>query len=231
MKVYAVIPSGGIGKRINALLPKQYIKFNNKEIIVYTLENFQSLDLIDEIIIASQPEFIPLLEEIKKAFSFNKISKIVEGGSERQLSVFNAVKSIAPSEDDLILVHDAVRPLTPKSVLENAILTAKEFGASVVAVRAKDTLIKGNDLVDNYVDRSEIWYAQTPQTFRYKIFKHAMLKAESENFLGTDESMLVKRAGFDVKIVEGSSLNFKITTDDDLKIFGKIFEDIGSKSF
>lgn len=224
MKVFAIIPSGGIGKRINSPLPKQYIKFNGKELIAHTLSLFQNSNLIDEIIVPSQKDYFSLLEEIKIKNGFTKLSKIVEGGSERQDSVFNAVKSISANEEDLILVHDAVRPLLPESVLELSIKYAKNFGAAVVAIKAKDTLIKGNDYVQSYVDRNEFYYAQTPQVFKYSIFQAAMLKAELENFIGTDESMLVHRAGFKIKIVEGSSLNSKITTDDDVKLFEKIFD-------
>ncbi len=224
MKVFAIIPSGGIGKRINSPLPKQYIKFNGKELIAHTLSLFQNSNLIDEIIVPSQKDYFSLLEEIKIKNGFTKLSKIVEGGSERQDSVFNAVKSISANEEDLILVHDAVRPLLPESVLELSIKYAKNFGAAVVAIKAKDTLIKGNEYVQSYVDRNEFYYAQTPQVFKYRIFQAAMLKAELENFIGTDESMLVNRAGFKIKIVEGSSLNSKITTDDDVKLFEKIFD-------
>jgi 2-C-methyl-D-erythritol 4-phosphate cytidylyltransferase len=224
MKIFAIIPSGGIGKRINSPLPKQYIKFNGKELIAYTLSIFQNSNLIDEIIVASQKDYFTLLEEIKIKNGFTKLSEIVEGGSERQASVFNAVKSIPAKEDDLILVHDAVRPLLPESVLESSIEHAKKFGAAVVAIKAKDTLIKGTDYVQNYVNRNEFYYAQTPQVFKYGIFKAAMMKAELERFLGTDESMLVHRAGFKIKIVEGSSLNFKITTNDDVKLFENFFD-------
>ncbi len=222
MKVYAIIPSGGIGKRINNPLPKQYIKFHGKELIAYTISVFQDCKLIDDIIIASQKKFFHLIDEIKSKYGFTKITNIVEGGSERQFSVFNAVKLLNANSDDIILVHDAVRPLLPENILINSINSAKEFGASVVAIKAKDTLIKGHSSVENYIDRSEFYYAQTPQVFRYDIFRQAMQKAETENFVGTDESMLVKNAGYEIKIVEGSSLNFKITTNDDAKIFAKI---------
>ena len=224
MKVYAIIPSGGKGKRINNPLPKQYIKFNGKELIAYTLQVFQECSRVDEIIVASQNEFIHLIEEIKIRFGITKLKKIVQGGQERQNSVFNAVKSVNPMSDDIILVHDAVRPLLSQKILNESIESAVSYGASVVAVKARDTLIGGNDLVQNYVDRNGIYYAQTPQAFMYEIFMKAMVKAESENFIGTDESMLVKRAGFDIKIVEGSSLNFKITSDDDIKLFQFISE-------
>lgn len=224
MKIYSIIPSGGIGKRINTPLPKQYIKFHDKELIAYTLEVFQQSNLVDEIIVASQKEYFDLIEEIKKRFGFSKLTNIVEGGKERQDSVFNAIKSIHADKDDIILVHDAARPMLSPSILEESINTAKEFGAAVVAIKAKDTLFKGNDLITDYVDRNKFYYAQTPQVFKYKILFDAMQKAETENFIGTDESMLVYRAGFDIKIVEGSSLNFKVTTEEDLKLFEKFYD-------
>lgn len=219
MKTFAIIPAGGKGTRINSNLPKQYLTFHNKELIAYTIEVFQSNNSIDEIIIAAQKDFFNLLYTIKEKYQFTKISKIIEGGSERQFSVFNAIKSIKADDDDIVLVHDAVRPLLPQNILEKSIQTAVEFGSSVVAIKAKDTLIKGNNFIEEYVDRNEIYYVQTPQVFKYKIFLSAMKKAEEDNFLGTDESMVVRHAGYSIKIVEGSSLNFKITTEDDIKLF------------
>ena len=224
MKTYAIIPSGGSGLRTSHSTPKQYLKFGGKELIAYTLETFQECDFIDEIIIAAQPDFFPLLESIKENYSFTKITKIVEGGCERQFSVYNALKSISASENDLVAVHDAARPLLPKNVLENAINSAKIFDNVVVAINAKDTLIKGAENVDTYIDRKEIYYAQTPQIFRYRILMDAMISADKENFIGTDESMLVKYASNSVKIVNGSTLNFKVTTDDDIKLFQLVAE-------
>ena len=219
MKCYSIIPSGGTGSRAGSNIPKQYLKFNNKELVAYTIDVFQKNELIDGIVIAAQKEFFNLLEEIKQRYSFTKIIKIIEGGAERQNSVFNALKSLQADKEDIIAVHDAVRPLLSQEILINSIEAAKTYGAAVVAMKAKDTLIKGNDAVISYIDRHEFYYAQTPQVFRYNILFEAMKKAEAENFIGTDESILVHRAGHQVKIVEGSSLNFKITSQDDIKIF------------
>jgi 2-C-methyl-D-erythritol 4-phosphate cytidylyltransferase len=224
MKIFVIIPSGGSGKRASSSLPKQYLQFNGKELIAYTLEVFQNCDMIDEIVISAQKDFSKLLEEIKEKYSFTKLTKIVEGGEERQYSVFNALQSLNASDEDLIIVHDAVRPLLQQDILMNAIETAKQFGSAVVAIKAKDTLIQGNDSIISYVDRKEYYYAQTPQIFKYKILLEAMKKAEEEKFLGTDESMLVHRMGNEIKIVDGSSLNFKITNKDDIKLFQIITE-------
>jgi 2-C-methyl-D-erythritol 4-phosphate cytidylyltransferase len=219
MKVYAIIPSGGVGKRAGNILPKQYLKFNGKELIAYTIDVFQKSGLIDGIIISAQKDYFQLLEEIKQKYSFTKLLSIVEGGKERQHSVFNALKSLQADKNDIIAVHDSVRPFLSQEILSHSIETAKDCGAAVVAIKAKDTLIMGNDSVISYVDREEFYYAQTPQVFRYKILSEAMQIAENKNFTGTDESMLVHRAGYNVKIVEGSSLNFKITSQDDIKLF------------
>lgn len=224
MKCYTIIPSGGSGKRAGTSVPKQYLQFNGKELIAYTLEVFQRSELIDEIIVAAGKDFFELIEAIKEKYSFTKLTKIVEGGEERQHSVFNALKTIRAEGDDLIIVHDAVRPFLSLDLLSRAIETAKNFGSVVAAIKAKDTLIKGSDSVLSYVDREEIFYVQTPQIFRYKIISDAMKKAAEENFIGTDESMLVHRAGYQVNIVNGSTLNFKITNQDDIKLFELIIE-------
>lgn len=221
-KVYAIIPAGGSGKRIGSELPKQFIQFDGKEMIAYTLDVFQKCDLIDEIIIATQLKFFDTVESIKSKFNLDKITKIVEGGKERQESVFNALSSIDSEDNDFIVVHDAARPLLPQDVLTNSIKLAHEKGNSVAAIKAQDTLIKGSNKVDIYIDRQNIYYVQTPQIFMYKELLEAMRKAANENFTGTDESMLVKRLGKEIFIAEGSSLNFKVTTESDLELFRRL---------
>jgi len=224
MKVFAIIPAGGLGKRANSPLPKQFLKSNGKEIIAYTIDIFQQSDLIDGIIISVQKEFFGLLEEIKLKYSFSKIINIIEGGKERQNSVFNALKSIPAGKDNLVVIHDAVRPLLSQNILNDAVNSTKKFGSTVVAAKVKDTLLYGNEFVQSYVDRKEMYFVQTPQVFRYEILLEAMIKAEEDDFIGTDESMLVHRLGYNIKIIEGSSLNFKITNIDDIKLF-KILSD------
>jgi 2-C-methyl-D-erythritol 4-phosphate cytidylyltransferase len=225
MKTIAIIPAGGKGKRGGTETPKQYLKFHHKELIAYTLEVFQKNNLVDEIIISAEPSYFSLLEEIKQKYKLTKISKIVEGGDERQDSVYNALKSLKANDDDLVAVHDAARPLLPDTILTKAIRTAKEKGNALVCLKARDTLLKGDKIVKEYVDRSEIYYVQTPQIFRFKDLKKAMKKAYEQNFIGTDESMLVKELGIDINIVEGSMLNFKVTTATDLEMFEKLTSD------
>jgi 2-C-methyl-D-erythritol 4-phosphate cytidylyltransferase len=222
MKTYVIIPAGGKGKRGGTATPKQYIRFHGKELIVYTLEVFQKNNLVDEIIIAAEPPYISLLKKIAKDYNLTKISQLVEGGEERQDSVYNALKAINADDGDLVAVHDAARPMLSDSILTKAINTAKEKGNALVCLKARDTLLKGDKIVKEYVDRSETYYVQTPQIFRYKDLKKAMKKAYEKNFIGTDESMLIKELGIDINIVEGSMLNFKVTTMTDIEMFEKL---------
>jgi 2-C-methyl-D-erythritol 4-phosphate cytidylyltransferase len=225
MKTYVIIPAGGKGKRGGTETPKQYIRFHGKELIVYTLEVFQKNSLVDEIIIAAEPPYFSLLNKIAKDYNLTKITQLIEGGDERQDSVNNALKAIKADESDLIAVHDAARPLLSDSILTKAINTAKEKGNALVCLKARDTLLKGDQIVKEYVDRSEMYYVQTPQIFRHKDLKKAMKKAYEKNFIGTDESMLIKEIGIDINIVEGSMLNFKVTTMTDIEIFEKLTTD------
>ncbi len=224
MRTIAIIPAAGMGKRINSPLPKQFVRVNGKEIIAHTLSIFQNNKEISEIIVSTRPEFFDLLEDIKKNYGFNKLTRIVKGGKERQDSVFAALSASGANNDNLIAVHDAARPLLSQNLLSETIAAAKKYGAVVTAIKAKDTLIEGNDEVENYLDRNKVYYAQTPQIFKYEILFNSMKKAYEEKFTGTDESMLVKKYSGYVKIVEGETVNFKITTNSDLKLFEKIIQ-------
>lgn len=222
MKTFAIIPAGGKGKRGGTDTPKQYLRFHGKELIAYTLEIFQKNNLVDEIIIAAETPYFSLLNKIKKDYNLTKISQVIEGGEERQDSVYNAIKSIKADDDDFIAVHDAARPLLPDNILTKAINTAKEKGNALVCLKARDTLLKGDKIVKEYIDRSEMYYVQTPQIFKYHDLIQAMKKAYEKNFIGTDESMLIKELGIEINIVEGSMLNFKVTTATDIEMFEKL---------
>lgn len=222
MKVVAIIPAGGKGTRSGNATPKQYLKFNGKELIVYPLQTFQKCKLINEIIIAADPQYFSNLNKIFKKYKLSKVSKIVKGGKERQNSVFNALNSISLDEKDLVVVHDAARALLPLQTLNDAIKTAKEKGNVLVCVSAKDTLVKGKNKIESYVDRKNVYYVQTPQIFTFGTLKKAMLKAKKDKFLGTDESMLVNKIGEKVNIVEGSAYNFKVTTKEDIGMIKKL---------
>ena len=222
MNSIAIIPAGGKGFRSGFSTPKQYLKVSGKEIIVYTLQTFQKNKLINRIIVTAEPEYFSLLLKLVKKYKLSKVKLIVEGGNTRQHSVFNAVLASDADDNDLIVVHDAARAFLPSSILTNAILSALKTGNALVCIKAKDTLIKGKKFVDEYLNRDEVYYVQTPQIFKYKDIYNALVKAEKENFVGTDESMLIKKIGKKVNIVEGSVFNFKITTKEDVELFKNI---------
>jgi 2-C-methyl-D-erythritol 4-phosphate cytidylyltransferase len=222
MRIVAVIPAGGKGTRSGFNVPKQYLKIKGKELIAYTLEVFQKNRSVDEIIISADPFYFKLLNKIKKKYSFSKLSGFVKAGKERQDSVYNGLNSLSASSGDLILVHDAARPLLPAKILSDAIKTAIEKGNTVVCLKTKDTLIRGNDLVEKYLDRDEVCYVQTPQIFEYSLLKKAMDKAFRDKFRGTDESMLVRRLNEKINIVEGSVFNFKVTSQEDIKLMSRL---------
>ena len=217
MKTFAIIPAAGKGKRSGQSIPKQYLKFGGKELIAHTLEVFQKNKLIDEIIVAAHPNYYALLEKIKKQYKLAKISKIVKGGKERQDSVYNALLAIDADKNDLVAVHDAARPLLPPKILTDAILTARKKGNALVCIKAKDTLVKGTDVVNTYIDRESVYYVQTPQIFRYHDLIRAMETAYAADFYATDESMLIQNLGLKINLVNGSVSNFKVTTEDDIK--------------
>lgn len=228
MSVIAIIPAGGKGLRAGSAdkkgtaTPKQYLRINGRELIAYTLETFQKNKLIDKIIIAAEPNYFNLLLRIVTKYKFSKVKLIVEGGETRQHSVYNALLSSQAKDDDLIVVHDAARALLPDTVLTSSIKAAKEKGNALVCIKAKDTLIKAHKYVGEYLNRDEVYYVQTPQIFRYRELFRAMNKAFKENFIGTDESILVKKLGRKINIVEGSVFNFKITTREDIEMFEKL---------
>lgn len=224
MKVIAIIPAGGKGFRSGFSTPKQYLKHNKKEIIAYCLETFQKNKLIDEIIISAEPDYFNLLIRIVKKYKLKKVKTIVEGGNTRQQSVYNALLSVEAKNNDLIVVHDAARASLPQKTLSNAIALAKKKGNAVVCIKAKDTLVKGNNIIFDYLNRDEIYCVQTPQIFKYEVLLKAFQKAEQENFIGTDESSLVKKINEEIYISEGSVFNFKITTKEDLELFKNILK-------
>jgi len=222
MSCIAIIPAGGKGFRSGFSTPKQYLKVNGKEIIVYTLQTFQKNKLINKIIIAAELEYFTLLIKLIKKYRLSKVKLIVEGGETRQDSVYNAVFSSEVEANDILVVHDAARALIPNEILTNAIKIALKRGNALVCIKAKDTLIKGKKVVEAYLNRDEVYYVQTPQIFKFKDLASAMNKAKSEKYIGTDESMLVKRIGKKINIVEGSVFNFKITSKQDIELFKKI---------
>ncbi len=231
IKCTAIIVAAGIGKRMGLDISKQFLKINNKHIIAYTLEKFANVDEVDEIILVTKADFINYCnEKILKNYTINKPIRIVEGGKERQESVFKGLMSIE-DKNSIVLIHDGVRPFVEEKDIFRTIESAWEQGTGVLGVPAKDTIkiCNSNNIVESTPDRSKLWYIQTPQTFKYDLIYKAHESASNEGFLGTDDAMLAERMGVPVKIIEGSYNNIKITTIEDITISKIILENIEKK--
>lgn len=224
MKKIVIVPAGGKGIRSGFTKPKQFVKVKGKELLVYSLETFQKNKLVNEIIVSADPFYFTLLEKLKQKYRLNKLTHIVEGGKERQDSVYHALSVLSANKNDLIIVHDAARPCLPEKILTNAIKTAEKKGNAVVCVKGNNTLITGKIYIENYIPRENVFYVQTPQIFRYGDLKKAMEKAYKENFYATDESTLIKHLGKKVNITEGSNINFKVTTKEDFHLFKSLVQ-------
>lgn len=217
MFVSVIIPAAGFGERMGATIGKQFLLLSGKPILVHTIERFQACDAVNEIIVATQKTSFSLIEEIKHTFALTKLKPPVAGGQRRQDSIVNAMRTI-DERSDIISVHDAVRPFVHLKEITQSIETAKFFGASIVAVRAKDTmkLATTDGRVEKTLSRSSLWSVQTPQTFQRKILFDAYDFAVKNGITATDDSFLVEQIGISPIIVEGGYENIKITTPDDL---------------
>ena len=229
MNVSAIIPVAGRGKRFGGPLPKQYLELDGQPLISRTLRTFVDLPSISGgVVVAAADEIARITTYLEKIDGFSEKFRVIEGGKERQDSVYFGLQQI-PSTTDIVLVHDGVRPLVTQAILINSIKVAEQYGACVVAVPVKETIKKvaGKKVVET-IPRADLWQAQTPQTFRYSILKEAHEKARQSGFYSTDESALVEWTGYKVRIVMGAYTNIKITTQEDLKMARMLYEEIGN---
>lgn len=218
-KIFALVPAAGMGKRMGAGSNKQYLLLDGMPILAHTLRVFQEAPFIDGIYVVSpQPEIPFCRSEVVERYGISKVRAVVAGGSERQHSVMNGLKAMDEAgDDDLVLIHDGVRPFVPAEVLQNAAAAADEFGGAVVAVPSKDTIKVARDgVIAATPPREELWLAQTPQAFRYGLIREAYAAAAAEGFLGTDDASLMERQGLPVRVVMGDYRNIKITTPEDM---------------
>lgn len=220
--ISAVIVAGGRGKRLDAGISKQYIKLGDREILAWTLDTFEGMDEIDEIIlVVPQDEMDYCREKIVAAYGYKKVGKLVEGGTERQNSVYNGLMACSP-ETGIVLIHDGARPFVSREIIERSIAGAMRDGACAVAVPVKDTLkvLDSEGYVESTPDRSKFFAVQTPQAFHYRLIVDAHRKALKESISATDDTMLVEALGGRVRLVAGDYFNIKVTTREDL-IFGE----------
>jgi 2-C-methyl-D-erythritol 4-phosphate cytidylyltransferase len=198
---------------------KQYLLLDGMPILARTIRVFQQAPFIAGIYLITPENEIPYCRtEVVERYGFSKVAAVVPGGAERQHSVLNgleAMEGIGP--DDLVLIHDGVRPFVPVDLLRRAATAADEFGGAVVAVPVKDTVKVARDgIITATPPREELWLAQTPQAFRYGLIRSAHAAAAAEGFLGTDDASLLERQGWALHIVMGDYRNIKITTPEDM---------------
>jgi 2-C-methyl-D-erythritol 4-phosphate cytidylyltransferase len=219
MKIVALIPAAGMGKRMAAGINKQYLLLEDKPILARTISVFEEAPFVDDIYVITPADEIPYCrEQVVERYGFAKVRAIVPGGAERQHSVLNGLRAIEDADDDdVVLIHDGVRPYITVAVLKHAAEVAAASDGALVAVPAKDTVkIVEDGVVRETPPREQLWLAQTPQAFRYGVIRAAHEIAEAEGFLGTDDAMLVERLGKQIRIVMGDYRNIKITTPEDL---------------
>ncbi len=219
--VSVIFPAAGKGKRMQAGMNKVFMDLSGMPILVRTLLRFSACEAVDQLVVVVAPAEVEFVEGVLKRLEGLKDYIVVAGGAERQYSVWNGIKAMEnASDDDIILVHDAARPLVSNQVIFDTIKTAREKGGAIAAVPAKNTIKLCNEShqVVETPDRSRLWEVQTPQGFRRDILVQANELAEKDGFLGTDDASLVERTGHPVYIVESDYRNIKITTPEDIVI-------------
>jgi 2-C-methyl-D-erythritol 4-phosphate cytidylyltransferase len=238
MKVVVIIPAAGLGTRM-APMPvgaqgkqkktppsKQFTELGGTPILIHTLRKFAAVDAVSEIWIALRENevvgFRARLESEAKDILKKKVELVV-GGEHRQQSVENALNAVTAAGDDIVLVHDAVRPFVTGEIIRAVIEAAKKYGAAIAGLPAVDTVKQvertaEGALIKATIPRAGIVMAQTPQGFRYDVIKKAFDEASADGFLGTDEASLVERSGHDVAVVMGSPRNIKITAPADMEL-------------
>jgi 2-C-methyl-D-erythritol 4-phosphate cytidylyltransferase len=235
MKVVTIIPAAGLGTRMASApsargkkpaASKQFTELGGTPILIHTLRKFAASPEVSEIYIALRGNEIEgfriRLEKEAKDVLRKKI-RLVEGGEHRQQSVANAMTSISAADDDIVLVHDAVRPFVTEEIIHDVILAAQKHGAAIAGVPAIDTVKQvertaDGALITATLPRERVVMAQTPQGFRFDVLKKAFDEATADGFLGTDEASLVERSGHEVAVVMGSPRNIKITAPADMEL-------------
>lgn len=201
-------------------VPKPFIEISGKTVLQRSIECFLEIEgLIQVLVVTSLGQF-DNCRKIFSAINTKGISfQVIEGGAERQYSIQNALDEI-DSEIELVAIHDAVRPFADKTQIGNCFKAAQEFGGAILGVPAKDTIkkVSAGNVIQETPDRSLLWQAQTPQIFKTQLIKEAYSSAIKKNLLGTDDASLVEQIGGQVKIVNGSRENLKITYPIDLKV-------------
>jgi 2-C-methyl-D-erythritol 4-phosphate cytidylyltransferase len=223
MQVFVIMPAAGLGTRMAGPQPKQFLALDGVPILIHSLRAFAEVRRVTAMCVAVRKTETERVQGQVANFGFSNQVRVVEGGDNRQESVAHALAAIPAGQDDIVLVHDAVRPLIDAATIERTINAVIEHGAAIVGLPAVDTIKQvertaHGALITSTIPREFIVLAQTPQGFRYGVLQHAFAEAMADGFVGTDEASVVERAGHPVAVVPGSQVNLKITQPGDLEL-------------
>jgi len=225
MRIAAIIPAAGLGTRMGVSTPKQFLELDGLPLVVFSLRRLAQSPMLTHFYVATLPEEVAGLERRLGQEKLGRPVRVLRGGATRQESVSRALAEV-PADADLVLVHDAVRPLVTKDQTERVIEQARECGAAILGVPATDTikevkrasLPKDVALITATIHRERIVMAQTPQVFRTALLKEAFARAAQDGMTASDEASLVERLGHEVRVVHGSERNLKVTRPGDLDL-------------
>jgi 2-C-methyl-D-erythritol 4-phosphate cytidylyltransferase len=227
MQVFAILPAAGLGTRMAGPQPKQFLALDGIPILIHSLRAFAAVQRVSSIYVAVRASEIERVQaqiaDYAAEYGFAGRVQAVAGGSHRQESVSNALAALPAQPDDIVLVHDAVRPLIDAATIDRTIDAVLEHGAAIVGLPAVDTIKQvertaHGALITSTIPREFVVLAQTPQGFRFGILQQSFAEATADGFIGTDEASVVERAGFPVAVVHGSQVNLKITQQSDLAL-------------
>ena len=223
MQVFVILPAAGLGTRMAGPQPKQFLSLNGLPILIHSLRAFAAVERVTDIYVAVRATEIERVEAQIAEYGLADGVRVVEGGDNRQESVSHALAALAAEPDDIVLVHDAVRPLIDAATIDRTIDAVIEFGAAIVGLPAVDTIKQvertaHGALVTSTIPREFVVLAQTPQGFRFGLLQKVFAEATADGFVGTDEASVVERAGLPVAVVHGSQVNLKITQPGDLEL-------------
>ncbi|NLX18082.1 MAG: 2-C-methyl-D-erythritol 4-phosphate cytidylyltransferase [Desulfobulbus sp.] len=221
-RVGVIIPAGGTGSRFGHTQPKQFLELAGKPVLIRTCQAFLDLETVQTVVIAVPAGYRAYTAELirTRIDPENRLRVLMtDGGLTRQESVQAGLK-VLPDEIDMVLVHDAARPLVDRETILRCLDGAARFGATIAAIQVSDTLkhVRDDGSIASTVDRRHIWQAQTPQAARRTLLEQAFATAALTNFSGTDEASLLEAAGIPVRVVKGSEHNRKITLPEDLQM-------------
>lgn len=219
MKTQLLIAAGGIGSRLGAKVPKALVELDGKPLLVRTLDQFGPLGLVASAVVVAPASHTQEIESALSAAYPGDTPKVVAGGNQRQQSVAKGLERL-DKDTELVVIHDAARPFVELECIRRAIEAAGECGAATLAIPTVDTILQGDDsgFLAATPDRSLLWQCQTPQVFRADVIRAAHEAARSRAETATDDATLVCHNGGQVKLVEGSRMNVKITTPEDLAL-------------